>query len=99
MLSSPTNEGARFIEATTDGVLKACRRAAEAIARGAEASSMLAAAVDDELTASRGARRTAFARVYSNEMRALTHLLPVRGGDQEAQEARGGGERPGAQAS
>lgn len=34
---------------------------------------MLAAAVDDELTASRGARRTAVARAYSSEMRALTH--------------------------
>ncbi|CAN6363766.1 unnamed protein product [Urochloa humidicola] len=34
---------------------------------------MLAAAVDDELTASRGARRTAVARAYSAEMRALTH--------------------------
>ena len=34
---------------------------------------MLAAAVDDELTGSRGARRTAVARAYSREMRALTH--------------------------
>ncbi|CAN6360432.1 unnamed protein product [Urochloa humidicola] len=35
---------------------------------------MLAAAVDDELTgSSRGARRTAVARAYSREMRALTH--------------------------
>ncbi|CAN6373570.1 unnamed protein product [Urochloa humidicola] len=34
---------------------------------------MLAAAVDDELTASEGTRRTAVARAYSSEMRALTH--------------------------
>ncbi|CAN6373626.1 unnamed protein product [Urochloa humidicola] len=34
---------------------------------------MLAAAVDDELNASRGARRTAVTRAYSAEMRALTH--------------------------
>ncbi|CAL4991011.1 unnamed protein product [Urochloa decumbens] len=34
---------------------------------------MLAAAVDDELTASKGARRAAVARAYSAEMRALTH--------------------------
>ncbi|CAN6373576.1 unnamed protein product [Urochloa humidicola] len=34
---------------------------------------MLAAAVDDELTASKGTRRTAVARAYSCEMRALTH--------------------------
>ncbi|KAJ1277087.1 hypothetical protein BS78_05G267200 [Paspalum vaginatum] len=34
---------------------------------------MLAAAVDDELTGSRGARRSAVARAYSSEMRALTH--------------------------
>ncbi|KAK3137470.1 hypothetical protein QOZ80_5BG0452710 [Eleusine coracana subsp. coracana] len=34
---------------------------------------MLAAAVDDELAASRGARRSAVARAYSVEMRALTH--------------------------
>jgi hypothetical protein len=34
---------------------------------------MLAAAVDDELTGSGGARRTAVARAYSSEMRALTH--------------------------
>ncbi|CAO2150371.1 unnamed protein product [Urochloa humidicola] len=34
---------------------------------------MLAAAVDDELTASKGTRRTAVARAYSSEMRALTH--------------------------
>ncbi|WVZ49356.1 hypothetical protein U9M48_000723 [Paspalum notatum var. saurae] len=34
---------------------------------------MLAAAVDDELTASRGAGRSAVARAYSSEMRALTH--------------------------
>ncbi|KAG2628191.1 hypothetical protein PVAP13_3KG233100 [Panicum virgatum] len=34
---------------------------------------MLAAAVDDELTGSRGARRSAVARAYSREMRALTH--------------------------
>ncbi|CAN6226765.1 unnamed protein product [Urochloa humidicola] len=34
---------------------------------------MLAAAVDDELTTTRGARRAAVARAYSAEMRALTH--------------------------
>ncbi|WVZ49428.1 hypothetical protein U9M48_000793 [Paspalum notatum var. saurae] len=34
---------------------------------------MLAAAVDDKLTSSRGARRSAVARAYSAEMRALTH--------------------------
>ena len=34
---------------------------------------MLAAAVDDELTSSRGAHRSAVARAYSAEMRALTH--------------------------
>ncbi|CAL4991019.1 unnamed protein product [Urochloa decumbens] len=34
---------------------------------------MLAAAVDDELTSCRGARRAAVARAYSAEMRALTH--------------------------